>query len=66
MTLLELDTRKKEKVEITIELNKGNSKEYEVKVIFDSQIFTKKSDSSYLLGLYYLVLSKSYLEKKNT
>lgn len=50
-----------------LELNKGNSKEYNVKLICDSKIYTKELDSShYLPSLYYLILWKDHPEKKNT
>lgn len=40
-----------------MKLDKGNNKEYKVKVICDSEIYAKKLDSGhYLLDFYYLVL----------
>ncbi len=53
-------------MEIAIELDKGNSKEYEVEAICDSKVYTKKLDSDQLPGFYYLVSWKGYLEKENT
>ena len=49
-----------------IDIDKGNSKEYQVKAICDNKFFAKESDSSHHLpGFYYLILWKSYLEKEN-
>ena len=39
---------------------------YKVKGICNSMIYTRESEISYLLGFYYLVLQKSYLEDENT
>ena len=55
MSLLEQDTTKKGQVKIAIELDKGNSKEYEVKTICYSAVYTSKSEN-HVLGFYYLVL----------
>ena len=44
----------------------GNNKEYKIDGILDSIVYAKKLTTSQLLGLYYLVLWKSYLEKENT
>ncbi len=52
-------------METAIELNEGNSEEYEVKAICDSAVYIRESES-YLLGLYYLVLWKGYPEEDNT
>lgn len=46
------------------ELDLGNDKEYKVEVTQNNAVYTKKVDR-YLLGLYYLVVWKSYLEKEN-
>ena len=43
----------------------GNNKKYKVDNIWDSAVYAKKLAIKQLLGLYYLVLSKSYLKKKN-
>lgn len=48
-----------------IDFNAGNKEEYELEAIWDSVFYAKKS-IGYLLGLYYLVLWKSYPRKKNT
>lgn len=55
MSLLEQDIIKKEQVEISIELDEGNSKKYKVQTICNSKIFAKESYSGHLLGLYYLL-----------
>lgn len=52
-------------VKTRIELDKGNSKEYEIEVIRDSEIYTREL-KSHLSGFYYLVSLKSYLEEENT
>lgn len=57
MSLLKQDTIKKKQVEIAIELNKNNNKEYKVEAICNSEVYTKKSDSGHHLpDLYYLIL----------
>lgn len=67
MSLLEQDTTRKEQVKIAIKPNNDNSKEYKVEVICDSEVYVKKSDSTYYLpSLYYLILWKGYSKKKNT
>ena len=56
-----------EKTMSQIELDKGNSKEYNFEAICNSKVYAKELNSYYHLpGLYYLVLWKSYLEKENT
>lgn len=42
-----------------------NSKNYEVKTIRNSTVYTNEANR-HLLKLYYLVVWKSYLEKENT
>ncbi len=64
--LLEQDTTKKERVETAIELDKGDSEEYEVEAICDSKVYAKKSNSGELPSLYYLVSWKGYSKEKNT
>lgn len=49
-----------------LELEEGNNKEYKVEVICYSKVYAKKSDSNYLLSLYYCVSKKNYLEEVNT
>ncbi len=65
-SLLEQDTTRKGRVKTAIELDEGDSKEYEVKAICDSKVYTKESDSRQLPGLYYLVSWKGYPEEENT
>ncbi len=69
--LLEQDITRKEQVDETTSRlkfeNDGDGKEYEVKVIRNNAIYVKKSDSGYhVLGFYYLVSWKSYLEEEKT
>ena len=42
----------------------NNSKEYEIKVIWNCAVYAKKSES-HLPGLYYLVAWKGYPEEEN-
>ena len=50
-------TPPKKQVKTAIKVDTGNNKEYDVKTICDSKIYSKKSDNGhYLSGLYYLVL----------
>ena len=66
MSLLEQNTTKKGRVDKKImELEVGNRKEYKVEAIWDSAVYANKA-KSHLLGLYYLVACKRYLEEKNT
>ena len=67
MSLLEQNITKKEQIDKWVtKLKAGNSKEYKVKAIWDSAVYANKSESGQLLGLYYLVAWKRYLEKENT
>ncbi len=69
VSLLEQDTIKKGQLNDTmaqLELDEGNSEEYEVEAICDSKVYAKKSDSSYLPSLYYLVSWKGYPKEENT
>ena len=66
--LLEQDTTKKGQVkdtQLNFEFKVGNNKKYEVKGIWDSAVYAKKS-AGQLPGLYNLVLWKSYPEEENT
>lgn len=45
--------------------NDGDGKEYKVKTICDSAVYTRESED-YLSGFYYLVFWKDYLKEKNT
>ena len=60
MSLLEQDITRKRQIDENVtemtELNAGNnSSEYKVESICDSAVHAKKSESSHILGLYYLV-----------
>ena len=68
MLLLEQDNIRKEQVddENETEIDVGNSREYEVRAIWDSAIYARKSKSDHLQSLYYLVSWKKYAEKENT
>ena len=69
VSLLEQDTTRKKRVDKWItesELEAGNSKEYEVEIIWDSAVYANELESGQLRGLYYLVEWKSYPEEKNT
>ena len=71
MSLLEQNTTKKGRVDkkITEKLEfkaGGNNKEYKMKGICDSAVYTRESEVSHLLGFYYLVSWKSYPEDENT
>ena len=56
MLLLEQDTTKKGRVDNeNVELDTGDKNgKYEVEAIWDSMVYTRESESSHLLGLYYL------------
>ena len=65
--LLKQDITKKKRVWKVLELNaSNNSKEYKMEVIWDIAVYANKSESGYLLGLYYLVAWKNYLKTNNT
>ena len=58
MLLLEQDTTRKEQVNQPmkeLELEGGNSKEYEIEAICDSTVYASKLELGQLPGLYYLV-----------
>ena len=58
MLLLEQNTTRKEWVDKLVkelELEAGDSKEYEVKAIWDSAVYANKLESGQLPGLYYVV-----------
>ena len=49
-----------------LELDEGNSKEYEVERIHDSKVYAQKLDNGHHSpGLYYLVLWKDYPKEEN-
>ena len=69
MLLLKHDNIKKGRVDknmTELDFETGKSKKYKVEAIWNSAVYTNKSERGHLLGLYYLLLWKSYLEKKNT
>ena len=69
VSLLEHDTTRKERVDkqvTELELEAGNSKEYKIKAIQDSAVYTSKLESGQLPGLYYLVAWKGYSKEENT
>ena len=71
MSLLEQDNTRKGRMEEEvkqIEFDAGNddSREYKVEIIQNSAIYARESELGHLLGLYYLVSWKRYLEEKNT
>lgn len=58
MSVLEQDIIKKRQVNnITarLVLDKRDNEKYEIKAICNIEVYTKESDSGYLLDLYYLV-----------
>ncbi len=69
MSLLEQDTTSKKRVDETTSRlefeSDGDGEEYEVKAIRDSAVYARESEG-HLLGLYYLVSWKGYLEEENT
>ncbi len=66
VSLLEQDITRKRRVETAIELNEGDSKEYEVEAICDSELYAQESDSGQISSLYYLVSWKRYPKEENT
>lgn len=36
--------------------NKRNDKKYEIKAIYNGEVYTNKLDSNYFLNIYYLIL----------
>ena len=71
VSLLEQDITRKGQVDKNTtelaELDAGeDSGEYEVEAIRDSAVHARESELGYLLGLYYLVFWKGYLEEENT
>ncbi len=72
--LLEQDTTRKGRVdnnalskpEKELEFEARGDKEYEVETIIGSAVYRQQANNNQMPGLYYLVLWKSYLEKKNT
>ena len=65
--LLEHDTTKKEWVDENVtKLDVGNSEKYKVEAIWDSVVYAEESESGQLLSLNCLVVTKGYLNGKNT
>lgn len=56
----------KTRLQLEFKSIESGSKKDKVEVITNSEIYAKKSDNSYLLGLDYLILWKAYPEEKNT
>ena len=68
LSLPEQDNTKKGRVDANAtELDAGDndSGDYKVEAIQDSAVYAKESESSHLLGLYYLVSWKGYSEEEN-
>lgn len=66
--MLELDNIRKKWVDKNPTQQKfdaDNKKEFKIEEIWDNVIYAKES-KGHLLGLYYLILWKNYLKKKNT
>ena len=69
MLLLEQDITRKEQVdkdETKLDVGDNESGKYEVEAIWYSAIYAREAESGHLLGLYYLVFWKGYLEEENT
>ena len=69
VSLLEKNTTRKERVDERVKelkLVAGDSEEYEVEAIWNSAVYTNKSESGQLPGLYYLVAWKIYPKQENT
>ena len=67
--LLEQETTKKKRVKkrvTELELEAGNSEEYEVEAIWNKAVYASKSELGQLTNLYYLVAWKGYSKKENT
>ncbi len=71
--LLEQDTMRKGRVdkalpepEKDMEFEAGGNKEYEIEAIINSVVYSSQVNNNQMLGLYYLVLQKGYLEDENT
>ena len=66
VSLLEQGTTRKERVKKVPKLKNGNdSKEYKIKVIWNSMVYARESEG-HLPRLYYLVEWKGYPKEKNT
>ena len=49
-----------------LDVSNNNSREYKVRAILNSIVYTRKLKSGNLLELYYLVSLKEYLKEENT
>ena len=49
-----------------IKFDISNDEEYKVEAIWDSTVYARELKLGHLLGFYYLVLWKDYLEEENT
>lgn len=47
-----------------LEREKDNSKEYKVEIIYNSEVYAKKTDSGHIPNFYYFMSWKGYLEEK--
>ncbi len=72
MSLLEQDSTRKRRVDDILpkpkkdlEFEAEDNKKYEVKAISDSAVYSQQANNQ-MLGLYYLVLWKSYSKEENT
>ena len=68
MSLLEQDNIKKGRVDENVtefDFEAGNNKKYQVEAIWDSVVYTNKLERGHLLGLYYLIVWKCYLEEES-
>ncbi len=52
-------------LEKDVEFEVGGNKEYEVKAIIDSAVYSQQANSDQMSGFYYLVSWKGYSEEKN-
>ena len=74
MSLLEQDTIRKKQInnkalpkpKKDMEFEAKGNKEYVIKAIIDSAIYSKQANNNKILGLYYLVLWKGYPVEENT
>ena len=72
MSLLKQNITKKGQVnnalpksEKNLKFEPGNNKKYEVKAIINNAIYSQQANNQ-MLGFYYFVLWKGYLEEENT
>ena len=66
MLVLKQNIIRKEQINVnTMEFNINNNKKYKIEVIWNSILYAKELVSNNLLALFYLILWKKYLNKKN-